>query len=519
MITMKLGMKHWIMKHGLLIVGLMIVQHRIMCMKEYQPRVRQKPSNKPQQEAGQPVAAQLLKPVIKPPATPPVRLEYINSYGELRWKWNRIDVHDIVFPAGFLWGVGVAEFQVSGAKNCPQSHWVAWEKSGHAPSSGAACDSWHRMDEDVACAQELGVNAYRFSVEWSTIEPEEGKFNQDALDHYTTFCTKLLAAGIQPMVTLHHMTHPQWFYDLGGFEEEANIVYFKRFCAKVFNTLQDKVKLWAIINEPGTSAFQGYFGGVFPPGYRTRWLLGAQVLGNMHKAHVEVYWDLKHRPGGDQAQIGFILPVVPFKPYTRWNLLERFICSIGNQFFHEASIGFFKTGIFEFTIAPGLSYTFEDMRAPMSFDFIGLNYYGRVLLNTTYPRTFGSAYLPGDIRTDMPYAFDPEGFYQTIKRLASFKKPIYITENGISDTEDPKISLNRRSLWLERYLYALSRALKEGVDVRGYFHWSLIDNYEWDRGYTQHFGLYSCEGSTQKRTLRQGGRVYKEIIERCRREQ
>ncbi len=433
------------------------------------------------------------------------------------WDWNTINTRDIQFPKNFRWGTAICEYQNSGAVNCPDNNWAVWEQEQghikHDQKSGISCDHWNRYHDDIKLIKDLGLNSFRFSIEWSKIQPEPGVWCDDAFKHYKEELDALVKAGISPMVTLHHFTHPQWFEAMGGFEKEENISYFVRFCEKIFDVLHDKVDFWCTINEPGIYVFQGYTRGVFPPGKRDS-VLGSQVLKNLLRAHVAVYKSLKSRKGGQKAQIGIVHQHLMFKPYHEDNYIERTLTGYISHIVTEAALEFLMTGKFSFTAVPmmdlmlggltvptcALSKTvvYEDSEAPKTFDFIGLNYYSHVLFSWYA----GSAYRPDDVITDMPYAMYPEGLYHTITRLSQLNVPIFITENGIADALD-----DRRQTWIERYVYAVSQAIKDGCDVRGYYYWTLTDNFEWDEGRTMKFGL-----ATKDRLIRDGSGALTRII-------
>lgn len=438
----------------------------------------------------------------------------------VRWNWSTINVNDIVLPK--LCGVAMSEYQNSGATHCPDSNWAVWEKkgtnNGHCTihgdqKSGIACDFWNNYKSDVQLVKELGCNAFRLSVEWSKIEPREGEFNQAAIDHYRDLCDELIKNGITPMITLHHFTHPQWFEAKGAFEKEKNISYFVRFCARMFEALQDKVQLWCTINEPGPYVFQGYLHAAFPPGKLLNFNLAVQVLKNMLIAHVHVYKKLKSLPGGQKAQIGLVHQYLPFEAHS-WNPIEMVVGRVMSYIFNDVIMHFLKTGEL-FPLTPYLRATIPG--AQDCNDFIGLNFYSRVVFESNIlgslwnmkfdEETFKPSCFQGEVMTDMQYPVCPEAFYEAIKAVAKLGKPIYITENGVPDSND-----DRRPLFIKRYLYAMSRAMKEGCDVRGYFYWSLMDNFEWDEGYTKKFGLYEVDFATQKRILRPGAECYKRAI-------
>jgi beta-glucosidase len=421
------------------------------------------------------------------------------------------------FPETFLWGAALSEYQNSGALNCPDSNWAHWEatrfKNGkphivHNQKSGKADDFWHSYAADIKLMLKVGINSLRFSIEWSVIEPQEGQFNEQALQYYYKRCKALQEAGITPMITLHHFTHPQWFELLGAFEKEENIDYFIRFCKKVFDLLASCVQLWCTINEPAIYAFQGYIRGVFPPGKKNIFT-ALRVLKNLMQAHTQVYATLKAMPHGHHVHIGFIHQCLAFKPYNTINPLERVTAYVLNYFVDQLTLNFCFSQFFKIYI-PGVIHL--EYRAPHDqklADFIGINYYSRVLVRSQWSirQPLISAHYPHEIMTDMPYAIYPNGLYDTIKKISTLNIPIYITENGIADAQD-----TRRNLFLKHYLHALEKALKKGFDVRGYYYWTLMDNFEWNEGYTMKFGLYSVNFETQERQLRPGARYYADFI-------
>jgi beta-glucosidase len=434
---------------------------------------------------------------------------------ELRWNWNKIDTAAISFPPGFLWGVATAAHQVEG--NCDNNNWSEWEKGRdengqprikNAQKAGLSCDHWNRYKEDIRLMQESGVKAYRFSIEWSKIEPREGEFDQKALRHYEDVCDALIAAGIKPVVTLHHFTHPIWFEQKGAFIKAENIALWIRFCEHVFRRLQDKVHLWCTINEPEVFATQGYFMGVFPPGKKDPQLTGV-VLQNLLEAHTQVYRALKKLPGGEKAQIGLVKNIFQFDPYRRWNFFDWLLSRQFNDLFTDSIIRFFTNGHFDLSIPGTMKVRHFNAAAPHTLDFIGLNYYSHLHVKFQWNAKdfFAFGHRADEIMTDMPYPIYAEGFYRAIKSVARLGVPIYITENGIADAKD-----DRRDLFIRRYLYALSQAIKDGCDVRGYFYWSLLDNFEWAEGYDMKFGLYQVDFATQQRKLREGAKYFTQIV-------
>lgn len=429
------------------------------------------------------------------------------------WNWEELEKAEVEFPREFLFGTAVSEFQVSGGENLPHSQWAFWEAQEGLPiktgeRSRISADEWHLMERDVALMKELGVNAFRFSLDWSQIEPREGEWNEEAMVHYERCIDLLLEHQITPMVTLHHFVHPQWFEGKGGFEKRENIPYFVRFSQEVFARLGSKVPLWCTINEPTIFALMGYFLGEFPPGKKDPFLTGI-VLRNLLLAHVKTYFALKEMDGGEEVAIGIVHQHLKFIPFHTFNPVEKVPCFFLTDCFHTSLMHFFETGDFDFYLPTQAIVTESESLAPRSFDFFGVNYYSRAVLKGQWSleEPLVATCFEGEVMTDMPYAIYPEGFYEALIECARFGKPIYVTENGIADAQDV-----HRALFIKRYLYALYKALAEGVDVRGYFYWSLLDNFEWGEGFSKKFGLYEVDFQTLERRLRPGALAYQKIL-------
>lgn len=438
---------------------------------------------------------------------------------ELQWDWASIDTNVVHFDKDFIFGTAVSEYQVSGASNCPDAQWAAWDytkdaqgspRIAHGQRSGKACDFWNTYEADIELLKNMKVKSFRFSLEWSIIEPHKGKINQAAIKHYHDLMDKLIAAGIKPVVSLHHFTHPIWFEELGAFEKEENIEYFVEFAQNMVHQYKDKVMLWATFNEPGVYVFQGYIRGVWPPGK-----IGVNRAGlvtqNMLKAHVKAYQAIKKID--DTSQVGMVHSITQFEPYNDGTHIEATICDYMNHLFHDAITEFFASGKFCWQVPILSSLEYMDKQAPASLDFFGINYYSHVLLNVGW-FSGDQAFRLHEIKTDMPYCIYAEGLYRAIKdvseRITRVRNiPIYITENGIADAKD-----DRRELFIKRYLYALYRAIQDGYDVRGYYYWSLLDNFEWSEGYTQKFGLYEVCMETGERKLRDGSRAFLNAIDK-----
>ncbi|MFL2982886.1 MAG: family 1 glycosylhydrolase [Candidatus Neomarinimicrobiota bacterium] len=440
---------------------------------------------------------------------------FTQSYPDFEWDWENINTSDIHFPSNFAWGTATAAHQVEG--NNTNNNWHEWEHSldenGNSPihnndKSGLAANHWNLYLEDISLMNDLGVNHYRFSVEWSKIEPTKGKYDLDALSHYRKMCEALIDAKITPVITLHHFTHPTWFEEMGAFEKEQNIDYFIRFSELVFIELMDIVPIWCTFNEPSVFVAQGYFNGIFPPGKKNPILAGT-VLENILNAHVRTYHRLKSIPNSEKNKIGLVKNIFQFDPLRRWHILDWAFSKILNDIYTNAPLKFLKTGLSSFYMPGMVNNQMSNPNAIGTLDFIGLNYYSRMhvkgKLDPIEPFVFDTR--DQDIMTDMGYPLYAEGFYRALKTISDMNVPIYVTENGLADDND-KI----RPLFINRYLYAMNQALKERIDIRGYFYWSLMDNFEWAEGYSMKFGLYEVNLVTQERRLREGSQPFINIV-------
>jgi beta-glucosidase len=439
-----------------------------------------------------------------------------DSNTNLKIDIDKLKRTNLKLDKNFLWGSSTSSHQVEGY--CTNNNWYQFEsavdKDGkpkilNGQKAGLACDQWNRYKEDIQLMKALSLNSYRFSVEWSKIEPAEGKFSDSALTHYEQVIDELLTNNIEPMLTLHHFTNPIWFEEKGAFLQENSPETFARFVEKVTLRLGQKIKLWVTINEPSVYAINGYFKGDFPPGEKDP-QKAAKVMLNVLRAHTEAYSVIKKiRP---DAQVGLAIAVFLFDPPSQLNLLDLLVAHLANKNFNESILRYLKEGYF-YLHFPFLAQ--EEYKSPIqeSFDFVGLNYYTRYFARLN---PLGDVKLvehhksPVSELTDMHWEIYPEGLYRALKIIQSYTHmTIYITENGIADSSDTK-----RSKYIEDHLLVMAKAISEGVNIGGYFYWSLLDNFEWAFGYERRFGLYKVDFKTQERTLRNGGAVYPEMIQR-----
>lgn len=410
-----------------------------------------------------------------------------------------------LFPKNFYWGTATASHQIEGDNI--YNDWWEFEIQGKVKDgqkSGKACDSWNRYEEDFDLIQKLNNNAYRFSIEWSRIEPEEGKFDNSAIEKYKNMLLSLRKRNIEPFVTLHHFTNPLWIAKKGGWLNSETINYYLRYVEKIVKELKDFVRFWMTINEPNAYSFMAYLYGQFPPQEKSlkKMLI---VLNNMVKAHAKAY-KIIHEIVPD-SNVSIAYNVLYFEPINPKSIIDRKLTHFADKIYNRIFIETLITGNFS---SPFIK---EDIPyAKDTLDYLGINYYTRVFMGlkniiSSIKGNEYNLYPPNVERSDFGWEIYSEGIYKVVKRFWNLvKKPIYITENGISDAKDEK-----RPKYLITHLVALHKAIEEGIDIRGYFYWSLMDNFEWAEGFKQRFGLFEMDYSTMERKWRKSAEIYSEI--------
>lgn len=423
----------------------------------------------------------------------------------------------------WLWGTATADCQSGG--NCDNNQYRAIQGTiinGELyEPAGIMCDGWNRYKEDIQLMKELGVNSYRFSVEWSKIEPKAGEYDEAALDHYEDVCKELVANGIKPVITLYHYAEPIWFSKMDSFEKRDNCKYFVDFCAKVYERLHPYTYMWLTFCSPETAA-QGWLSGGRPP-FKKDMKLMVQVLHNILETHVDIYKKFKSLPNGDQSRIGLHKTVFQLDPWIYGDPIAHLKCYMGDKLINESVYHFFKTGQFKVYIPFKVNYnkTNEYIKnGGKALDYMGMSYYCHNYMTTT--SMFREPNQEIEPHTAHPtYTVYGEGLYRAIKEMSEritkpLGIPIYVTENGIGLTEEEDQvepdQGNKRTLQGKRYMYALARAIQDGYDVRGYLHWSLMDNYEWGT-FKKRFGLYHVDfDHGLERTLKKGAKYYQSIV-------
>lgn len=394
-----------------------------------------------------------------------------------------------VFPHGFLWGAATSSHQVEGGNH---NDWSEWEKANavrlsresggmYPPEnyiSGRACDHYNRYEEDFDIAKSLGHNAHRFSVEWSRIEPEEGKFDEKEIEHYRQVIKALRARGMEPFVTLWHWTLPLWLRDKGGVLTKDFPQLFARYAERMAREYKDDVRFWMTLNEPTSVIYNSYLRGVWPPQHMS-FPKGLRVYRMLARAHKNAYAVI--HSAVPQARVGLGNIMVHIEP-TDAHVLNR-IATYWNDFFSNTYI---------------LRLTGD------THDFYALQYYFHKRIRFPTKDMWDALW-----KNDMGWGIYPEGIYYLLVRLKQYNKPIYITENGVADARDI-----HREKFIKEHLAQVHRAIAEGADVRGYFYWSLLDNFEWDKGFWPRFGLVEIDYATLERKIRPSAWEYKKIIER-----
>jgi beta-glucosidase len=407
------------------------------------------------------------------------------------------------FPKRFLWGAAIAAHQNEGGLH---NQWTVWElenakalsvqaeyqygdlasweqvkRLAKLPAnyiSARATDHVHRYEEDFRLAKKLNLNTLRFSVEWSRIEPEEGVWSAEAIGYYKQYVAALHAHSLEPVLTLFHFTLPVWFAEKGGFEKRRNIKYFIRFAEKIMDELGGSVRYIVTINEPEAYAFESYHNGHWPPATMSLWR-ALKVYHNLARAHNRTYTAL-HKMRGSYS-ISFAKHSIHMYPGDdAW--LTRMSAAIGQWLFDDYWI----------------------RKVIRKTDYLGVNWY-------VSQRVYGyRIHNPEDRVNDLGWPMDPADLEHILDRLYhTYKKPILITENGVADGED-----QYRKWWISESVQAMQRAIDQGVELLGYIHWSLTDNFEWDKGRWPRFGLYEVDYRTLTRTPRPSAIWFAHVIKK-----
>jgi beta-glucosidase len=408
----------------------------------------------------------------------------------------------------FLWGVATSSYQIEGAF---QNDWTAWEGSGRLRDPGERCGGAtghrHRWKADFSLLPSIGANAYRFSLEWSRIEPRPGQFDEAVLALERERVDWLRRSGIEPVVTLQHFTHPAWFHSEGGWESPGSIEQFGRYTRAVAKALGPQVALWVTINEPIVLLLGAYLGGLMPPG-RSSFPAAARALENMLRAHELAASILREsRPG---ARVGIAHNMLEFAPDRPDNAFDRRLCQAGERLYNEALLEAVATGNVDWAFPGEGRARFRLPGWPAAHDYLGVNYYSRIHLRFRgMPGSFGEYHYRdrnGRGLTEMGWEVRPEGFDKVLGAAARAGLPILVTENGIAARDD-----RRRRDFLREHVLVLAHRRAAGTPVEGYFYWSLLDNFEWLEGFRPRFGLFEVDYATMARRRRPSADLFAQL--------
>ncbi len=380
------------------------------------------------------------------------------------------------FPDGFLWGTATAAHQVEGGNW--NNDWWAWEHAEDTvveEPSGDACDQYWRYPEDLDLVSELGFGAYRFSLEWSRIEPEYGEFSTAALDHYRRVIEACRDRGLLPVVTFHHFTNPRWVAADGGWANPATADRFASFCERCVGHFGDEIGMGCTINEPNIVSLMGWLMGVFPPGLSTDLEGYGTANETLRAGHRKAYDAIKAGPG--DFPVGLTLSMGDWAAESgSEHLLEPFRAAHEDQF----------------------------LEAAHGDDFVGVQCYSRTRVGPE--GAVGPE--PGVEMLPMGYEFWPQAAEAAIRHAVDVAHtPVYVTENGIGTDDD-----EQRDRYLRGALEGVARTIADGLDVRGYFYWSLLDNFEWAFGYRMRFGLVAVNRATQARSVKPSAQWLSQVV-------
>lgn len=410
------------------------------------------------------------------------------------------------FPTGFLWGTSTSAYQVEG--NNLNTNWYEWEQIPNKifdnQTAGKACDWWSgRWKDDLDRAVMTHQNAHRLSIEWSRIQPEINRWDETALDHYRDILRGLRDRGLSPIVTLHHFTEPLWLSEIGGWENDMIISYFEKYVEKVVEGLKEYCSMWIPINEPNVLAHQAFIEGNFPPGKKS--LQSSFIaLSHMTKAHIAAYASIKRI--SPVSRVGTAINYRAFWPENENNPFDRWMSNFLDHQFNDSFMNALRYGKLKYALKQ------ERLSAPKgNFDFVGVNYYSgdEVKFNLFKPgQLFHQRKYPklSEISENGFIANVPAGFDKALHWALKFNCSIIVTENGIEDSQDLL-----RPQYLIEHIHKVWRAANLNYQLKGYFHWTLVDNFEWERGWSQRFGLWRLNLQDQTRVKTKSADLYSQI--------
>ncbi len=407
------------------------------------------------------------------------------------------------FPKDFLLGVGTSSYQTEG--NNKYSDWWEFEKIPGKIETGEQCgiatDHWNRYEQDFQLVKAMNCKIYRMSIEWSRIFPKEGVIDIESVNHYHKMFDWLIKNRIKIMLTTHHFTLPIWLANKGGLKNENNILFYEDYVRFLAKEYKNKIDYWCTINEPIILAFVSYYRGIFPPCEKN--LKSTQkVINNLLRMHASAYEILKLEY--NIKQVGIVKAMHDIEILSE-NSEDQKMAEFMDYFTNKSFLNALKTGRLPHESKEYIPILKE------SFDFLGINYYHRLLFSSKHFPDGSSPKLPNSdskyLFTDHEWQPYPAGLFKVLKRISKITdKPIFITENGIATENDVW-----RQYFIISHLVEISRAIQRKINVRGYVHWTLTDNFEWAKGFNPRFGLVHIDYKTLDRKIKDSGKLYGKI--------
>lgn len=435
------------------------------------------------------------------------------------------------FPEGFLWGAATSAYQIEGAPLADGAGASIWHRFSHTPgrtfenqTGDVACDHYHRFPDDVKLMRDLGLKAYRFSVAWGRVLPDgTGRVNERGLDFYRRLVDELLAAGIEPMLTLYHWDLPAALDDRGGWLNRDISSWFAEYADVLFRALDDRVKIWTTLNEPWVVSDGGYLHGVLAPGHRNHFE-APLVTHNLLRAHATAVQ--AYRASG-RNRIGIVVNLEPKYPHSDSAedaaAVLRADAYMNRQYLDPLFFGSYPPELEEVFGEAWPSFPAEDFELlQQPLDYVGVNYYTRGLTQNdpaTLIEKAARVKNPRAAYTETGWEVFPQGLSDILVWVTERygRMPLYVTENGAAFYDPPVATDGRvddplRVDYYRRHLHTVLDAVDRGADMRGYFAWSLLDNYEWSHGYSKRFGIVHVDYETQQRTPKASAHFYSDVI-------
>jgi len=394
---------------------------------------------------------------------------------------------NIRFPSSFLWGASLSGYQCEGGNF--NADWFKWEEKKQLEKAGKACNHYYSFDEDFKLAKELNLKSIRLSIEWPRIFPADNIVSKSEVVHYQKVIDCLLKYGIKPIVTLHHFTNPFWFMDKGGWLNPRSVDYFIVYLKTVVESLKNKVDTWLIFNEPLVYIYNGFLNGLWPPGKKS--LTDARkALKHILRAYLVGYQEINHIYRSALAK-----PQISLAKHFR-----IFSGCPGGNFLANSVSAFFRSKSFNFWMVDYLCRR-------RSLDFVAVNYYCKEYVKFKNLLGVSCSYPDALERTNhLNWNIYPQGFLKVLTTVGKFGLPVIVTENGTAEIKEEFYKD-----FLISHIVSVAKAIEKGVDVRGYFWWSLLDNFEWDKGFKYRFGLLNVDYQTMEKKIRKFAFTYAKI--------